>query len=206
MCIRDSVNNSYKMDDNSKAFIDDMREKYKYVISTQLVTQTDFTELGQAKIQMKKSWSKYNIQKFFDICAENNIGVLNLSSISNTNFKNVIDLSNVDVCSLINVIRQMDMHVGIDSVFGHIAGVFYVPNLILFGRNTAHWTISPDEKIKMHVSYVPFTRNLSLSNEKGDINAITPEIVWNKMMNLIANPGKLSEKLVTYDSINCEYV
>ena len=28
------VNNSYKMDDNSKAFIDDMREKYKYVIST----------------------------------------------------------------------------------------------------------------------------------------------------------------------------
>lgn len=62
------------------------------------------------------------------------------------------------------------------------------------------------KKLKCMFSYVPFTRNLSLSNEKGDINAITPEIVWNKMMNLIANPGKLSEKLVTYDSINCEYV
>ncbi|MCL2406392.1 MAG: hypothetical protein FWC95_00540 [Defluviitaleaceae bacterium] len=202
----DKINNEYPTDEKSKFFVDMLRTRYKHIITVQFATDTDETELRNARIPYKKSWNYEFAQSFIDLCERNGIGVINLCNFPDKNFNNVIDMSGEPLLSLINIIKNMDMHVGVDSVFGHISGLFRIPNIIVFSRNTPHWIVTPDEKLRIFLSYVPFTSSFCLANEDGNGGRINPEVLFDRMRYLLRNPKVLNKNMVSYDTINFEYI
>lgn len=171
-----------------------MRErKYRYIIATQFFTNTS----------KERCLDIHLIHKLAKLCIELNIGIANLS-VPNENLNelssvslldNFNDFSKFSLLDLSYVIEQSDIYLGIDSSFGHLAGLLNKPSITLWLND------SPSIFQSFPISYRVIRNNYSFClKNKGD-DCI--DIILKKINEIWGGEYILKKEFITYnDSVN----
>jgi ADP-heptose:LPS heptosyltransferase len=170
--------------------IDKLRRKYKWVIGLQSCTDTIII----------KNWPEEHAVNFIKKCHENNIGVINLAP---TPYKlhNTIDFSSYKIYQLFGAIKKIDMVIGIDSCFGHVASFLGIPSLTIWGHS------SPISFNGCNSSYRAIRMNYSISDRNGNIKRIDSDIVFSSMLDILNGKIELKKDCISYeDTLNGCYV
>lgn len=141
--------------------INDLRTKYKYVITAQFFTRE----------KDQRNWKKDEVQKFIKYCHDANIGVINLGT-NTDNIKYDADLGAFGISDLFGVVKAADLHVGIDSCFGHVAGVLKKNNLTIWCK------CHPTAFEAYGRIYRVYCNNYSIFDQTDKVENITAEIVF----------------------------
>lgn len=189
--------NYFKMPDIDKAllcFIDTSKSNGKRIVGIQF--NSSCAEL--------RLWPEENVQKFIQLCKNQNIVVINLAPYPNINQFDLCDISGIDILSLLTCISFLDAVVGIDSVCGHMAAVLGVPNISLWNQST------PVAQHEMRVSFRPIRMNYSLVHVSNDFSRIMPEMVVERLVQILDKNIQLKQEWITIDDtindIGVEYV
>jgi hypothetical protein len=161
---------------------------YQHIISTQFFTANS----------IERSWTKDHAKTFCMLCSEYNIAILNLAKGDDDlkTIDNVYDFSNYTVPELFPLIREVDLHVGIDSCFGHIAGLQNCPSVTIWGQNTPTrvlWDVGMDL-----ASLRALRNNLSIYGTTGYSSHITPSMVIEATMQILDGKCILQKHHLTY--------
>lgn len=151
-----------------------------------------------------KSWSKTHILKFIDLCKNEKIFLINLVPNTLGIPLNIYDVSFLDFIELFNLIKYMDIIIGIDGCCGHIAGVLKVPNITIWGYDLPHCVKTRP------ISFRTISMNYSIVSKDELASSITPELVFSRLMDCANKKIQMEETLITINDTLCgkniEYV
>ena len=188
------LNKSLSMNDNILELLKNLKNKYDYIIACQFYTDT----------HILRCWDEKSIISFVNMCNENNIAVISLSKCP-FEINDIFDLSDYLIPELFYVINNCDLHVGIDSCFGHIAGVLNKKNLTIWCQHNPMTLYSGE----LAVSYRPIRNNFSIYDKNDDAKNLTPEIVFKIAKDILDNKIILKNKFITYkdseNNLNCYF-
>lgn len=164
------------------------RSHYKHIIGLQTYTNM---ENGTTR-----SWPWDYSRVFIELCKALGIGVVNLG-LNEGVFSDVCDMSDYTLTQLFPVVAEMDAIVSIDSCFGHIAGVLGVDNITIWGGGTPDYSYVNN----IAVSTRPFSSNISLVSQEGNIKLIKPHIVIKYLLKLLNKECSTVKKYLSYGHI-----
>ena len=162
-------------------------KKFRYVIGVQFQTAHD--EICFCK----RSWSSHRIAEFLSLCRENGIGVVNLAPCQGVNWNNELDFSTLPIPQLFGIVQKLDLMVGIDSCFEHIAAVLHIPSLTIWGKPL---------KDK---SQRPLCGNYSLVSKRGDIDSIKASDVIQRSIKILTGELAVSPTIRPVNTVDDYY-
>ncbi|WP_214483001.1 hypothetical protein [Bacillus sp. SM2101] len=142
----------------------------------------------------QRSWNSNNINKFVQLCNQNNIILINLTPIKKLSTE-IIDFSYLPVSQLFELMGYLDAFVGIDSVCGHIAGVVGIPSITIWGKDTP---LSGAQN--PFVSYRVLSQNYSLFPKSKDISDVSAGIVFKRLEKILEEGFHSSERITVKQS------
>jgi hypothetical protein len=166
------------------------KKDFEYIIATQFFTDSSTS----------RCWSIRKVEEFCKLCKDMNIGIANLS-VPNENtvdmsnvftMDNVFDLSHFTILDLSQVIYQCNAFVGIDSSFGHLAGLLNKPSITLWEDN------SPILFQTYPVGYRVIRNNFSFSKKEKNQDNIDPSIVISKTIDILTGIYSLKREFITF--------
>jgi Glycosyltransferase family 9 (heptosyltransferase) len=138
-----------------------------------------------------RCWNQENIKEFITLCQQDNLTLINLTPQKGIP-DNVVDLSSLSISQLFEVIKNLDIVVGIDSVCGHIAGVLGTASLTIWGGGTPLANAA-----NPYVSYRSVSSNYSVYTESGDCKKISGSLIFQRMKQILNKEIKLNSKRIT---------
>ena len=184
--LKDFVIDDLPASDEYKQFFNKIKNSGKYIITTQFYTSNDSN---------RRSLTKEFAREFVRLCQMNRICVIQLEP-NPYNINYDIDLSDHSITDIIKLMKNVDIHVGIDSCFGHTSALLGIPSLTIWsgGENP----LSSDNGLLC--SYRPLRRNYSIFTEKdSDVVKISPQVVFNKLLDILYGKITLQNRFLNYE-------
>lgn len=169
----------------------EMRSTYRYLIGVQFDTEHN------QDCTYTRRWHVNHVNAYLDMCKRANIGTINLAPYqTGAQFlKCDLDVSELSIIELLPIVRSLDAVVGIDSCFGHMAGIMKKPNLTLWG------------KIIHNKSQRTYSNNYSLIPLDGKTDSLSARLVLQRTKQILFGMLPLSSENDCYNfDSNVEYV
>ena len=181
--IRDFTIDDTSICDEHKHLLYKIRKAGKYIVTTQFYTSND----------PKRCLTKEFALEFVRLCQINDICVIQLEP-NNYNIEGVIDLSNYSILDICRIIKHVNIHVGIDSCFGHISALQGTPSLTIWiGANPLS-----SESGRL-CSFRPLRKNYSIFVEKRDeLTKISPKLVFEKLLDILNEKIALQDRFLSF--------
>lgn len=141
-----------------------LRQSFQWIITTQFFT----------KQRDSRNWTYEQAEKFIALCNRYDIAVINVAPCP-WELSYQLDASETPIAQMFSVLNLVDLHVGIDSCFGHMAGLLQKNSLTL-------WNDDPVDNSIYHRSYRVMRNNYSLVSVN---NPLTAEIVLNYTLRIL---------------------
>ncbi|NOU63238.1 hypothetical protein GC096_04150 [Paenibacillus sp. LMG 31461] len=174
--------------------VDSLKKEYRYVISIQFFTSTEIF----------KNWPEAYALRFIELCKANGIAIINVAPCM-YKYENIIDISLNTFYDIYHVISKVDLHVGIDSSFGHMAAMSMTKSLTIWCGHGPLWYPVNDGVFQL--SYRALRLNYSVYDEGENKEKITPEIIYSIMCNILDEKIELKNDFISYDDsvngVNC---
>lgn len=148
--------------------------------------------------RVARCWNEDNAYEFYKLCMENDVNIVIFSPNCYRAMPSTIEFGELTIFEYIYVISRLTMVVGIDSSAGHIASFWNIPTLTIWGEQTP--LVCEGNEIGFRV----LRNNYSIVPENGDINSVSPKIVYDTMDKLLTGEIRTdSDRVITYtDSVN----
>lgn len=186
------------IDRTEKDYIDEMLDEKKYV-GLQFFTGTYDPDYDVWITDSTRNWSEEHIKEFVDFCNKNGINIVMYGRSPYDDFECKV-IEGLSTIGYIYSISKLSMTVGIDSSLGHIASIYDIPNITIWGKQT------PFELDGLPCSFRTLSKNVSIYSERKNVNNITPEYLLDKMLALLKNEIELDEGVIAYDDYKTLYV
>ena len=165
------------------------KKNYKYIIASQFFTNSS----------VKRCLAGERLYNFVKLCRDMNIGIINLSIIDEIaidlssifSFDNIYDFSKFSLLELAYVIYQSDIFVGIDSAFGHLAGLLSKPSITLWSQD------NPVIFQQIPIGYRVIRNNYSFCLKKEGNECVS--IIIDKIIEILEEKYKLKKNIITYN-------
>jgi len=148
--------------------------------------------------RVERCWNEENAYGFYKICIENDVNIVILSPNCYRVMPSTIEFGKLTIFEYIYIISRFTMVVGIDSSAGHIASFWNIPTLTIWGEQTP--LVCEGNEIGFRV----LRNNYSIVPKDGDINSVSPKIVYDTMNKMLTGEIMTErDRVITYfDSLN----
>lgn len=140
-----------------------------------------------------RNWGEESVKEFLRLCRNNNIDVLVTNANPFDEDLDVKQLKHMNLPGYAYAISKLSLLVGIDSSAGHMASLFGVPSITIWGKQ------SPLDSFGKQISFRVLKKNYSLWSADGVIDSIKPEKVFEKVMDIRSGKLELEDRVITYD-------
>ena len=185
------------LDRTEKCYIDELLGEKRYV-GLQFFTGTYDSDYDIWMTDPSRNWAEEHIKEFVDLCNKNGISIVMYGKSPYNNFECKV-IEGLSTIGFIYSISKLSMTVGIDSSVGHIASMYDVPNITIWGRQT------PYDLDGLPCSFRTLSRNVSIYSERKNVNYISPEYLFDKMIALKKNEIELDKGVIAYDDYKTVY-
>lgn len=136
-------------------------------------------------------WKEEYVRQFVELCNRMNIKLLILGANPYKNLK-CKKLGRLSTIGYIYAVSKLKMTVGIDSSAGHIAALYEIPNITIWGRQT------PLNLIGNACSFRALKKNISIYSKTGKINNIFPKYVYDILNAVVTGEIETEDKILSY--------
>ena len=143
-------------------------------------------------------WKEKNVIDFIELCSKADI---NLLTVGYYPYEKLMcnRLEKLSTVAYIYAISKLNMVVGIDSSAGHIAALYGIPNITIWGRQT------PFELVGNKCSFRTLTKNISIYAKTGCIDDISPQYLYDTVKAVLDRKIKVEDKILSYFDTNKIY-
>ncbi len=153
---------------------------------------------GVVVANSSRNWGEESVKEFLRLCRENNIDIVVTNGKVYGEGEDVKELKRMKLPGYVYAISKMAMVVGIDSSAGHIASFFGKPTVTIWGKQ------SPFDAFNKKISFRALKKNYSFWSDDGCCDSIKPEMVMEKVLDIMSGAVKLEDKVITYsDTEDC---
>lgn len=167
-----------------------LKSKYKYVIGLQRLSSSILVHNKPAK-----EWSIKRAKALIKKCNAYNIAVVNFEKSDYGKLPVNADYGYLDLQTCFDNFRAIDAFIGIDSCFGHIAGICAIPNIILFGSRAEVFEV----KSKY---FMPVYKNFSFLSLENQCADLSEKIVLQKLLDMLMHSPET--KLLPFRDKKCD--
>ena len=140
----------------------------------------------------ERNWKEDNVTEFLRLCNNAGLKLLILNENIYNNSTNFPFIMKMPILSFIYTISKLKYFVGIDSLVGHIASFFDIPNITLWGKD------SPTIFHNYKVSYRPLRNNTSIVPRSKNIGGIDANDVLKILLQKLPNCNLSGDDIITY--------